>query len=276
MMIETAATTTRTRTMEHPAGRFNPIASPSANDIDSAEPIHRRPADTRLPAMETVGSSAVPLVDIHSHGQSRNPGIRILDASRGEPLVDLPSQEYLSVGLHPWLDPALATEAAFARLAAEAAQARVLAVGECGLDRLVNTPLSVQAAIFSEHIRIAEGLGKPLVIHCVRAFDELARLVKSLKPKVPMILHGFNNRAEIARLLLRQGFYLSFGRALLNPGSGASQAFVDCPRERIFLETDDSAVGIEAIYGAASRLGRINPEALRQALFDNFRRVFHG
>jgi TatD DNase family protein len=224
---------------------------------------------------ETVDDREAPYVDVHSHGRSPNPGIRIRDASRGA-TGGFPPGVYLSVGMHPWQDPALATEAAFTHLALAAAHESVLAIGECGLDRLIATPMAVQSAIFAKQIEIAEGLGKPLIIHCVRAFEELSRIVKSHRPKVPMILHGFNNRVEIARRQLQQGFYLSFGRALLNPGSGACQAFVECPLERKFLETDDSDLEIDTIYAAASRLGEVKLGVLRQSMFDNFQRVFRG
>lgn len=60
--------------------------------------------------------------------------------------------------------------------------------------------------------------GKPLVIHLVKAVDELLKVKRDLRPSNPWIIHGFRGKAALAEEYLKHGFYLSFGGEI--PGSG--------------------------------------------------------
>lgn len=157
-------------------------------------------------------------IDVHTHDpQADHEAIVCLtpEDSFGE-------RRYYSVGIHPW-DAARADERMFERLREMASDPRVVAIGECGLDRR-HTPavdMAVQEEVFVRQAELAESLGKPLIIHCVGAFNELVELKKRLKPSVPWIVHGFRGKPELARELVRQGFYLSLGLRF-NPAVPAS------------------------------------------------------
>ena len=49
---------------------------------------------------------------------------------------------------------------------------------------------------------------KPVVIHCVKAYNELILLKKKLKPKVPWVVHGFNQNEQILNALLKNDFFI--------------------------------------------------------------------
>lgn len=94
----------------------------------------------------------------------------------------------------------------------------VVCIGECGYDTLQGDGpdrqpalLDVQDAVFAAHIALSETYEKPLVIHCVRAFDRLLRLHKEHRPRQRWIIHEFRGRPALAQQLLDAGFDLSFG-----------------------------------------------------------------
>lgn len=151
----------------------------------------------------------------------------------------------------------------------------LLAIGECGLDKTVATDLARQIVLFEQHIALSEKWRKPIIIHCVRAYNELLRIKKRCKPKQAWIIHGFNNKPPVAEQLLKHGCYLSLGKALLHPFSNAAKTLETMPLDRLFLETDDADdISISAIYAAAATIAGSSVDDLKQRIFDNFTHVF--
>jgi TatD DNase family protein len=151
---------------------------------------------------------------------------------------------------------------------------RCLAIGECGLDKLSQVDFALQQEVFVEQIKIANDIGKPLIIHCVKAFNELINCLNLNNNQVPVIVHGFNNNENIARILVNEGMYFSFGKALLGYESNAAKAIKNVGRKRFFLETDDADISIKYIYKKATDLLGIDEEIIRQQLQSNFETVF--
>lgn len=211
-----------------------------------------------------------PLVDIHTHGAGCIGAVRVVSVEAGGPLPAKTEGVYLALGVHPWLTGAADLGERLAWVASQCTRPDVLAIGECGLDRLRGAALSVQMEVFMRQIRLAESLGKPLIIHCVRAFGELVGLKRKLRVSVPMIVHGFNQRARIGQQLLAEGFWLSFGTVLLETRSAAAALFPNVPEDRLFLETDAASLEIEAVYAAAAKLRGMVPDELRAAIWKNF------
>lgn len=117
----------------------------------------------------------------------------------------------------------------------------VVAIGETGLDSLRGSSLDVQTALLRRHALLAESVGKPLILHVVRRWDEIIALKKELKPTVKWIIHGFRGGARQARSLVDAGFYLSVGEHF-NP-----DAIRDIPSDRLYTETDESPLPIAEI-----------------------------
>ncbi len=151
----------------------------------------------------------------------------------------------------------------------------VLAIGECGLDKICNTPWDVQLLAFNQQIQLATTLGKPLIIHCVRAFGEFLHILKTDEPTVPVIVHGFSRNARIASQLLDAGVYLSFGAAILNDTSPAATVLPQVPPEKFFLETDDATTPIAALYKKAAAIRNISEEGITLQLQQNFTKTFN-
>jgi TatD DNase family protein len=119
---------------------------------------------------------------------------------------------------------------------------------------------------------MAQELGKPLIIHCVRSFVEVLHCLKEERFTLPVLFHGYNNKADIARTILSAGYYLSFGKALFNPAM--APVFSSMPQHRFLLETDGSDYSIFQIYQQAALLRQStldqvqkSVQALAQELF---------
>lgn len=220
-------------------------------------------------------------VDIHTHRQLQVPGEAIVNCFP-ETFVPQPGGWY-SVGIHPWhiasstvfQVPAVGSSAVDFTLSDGAVHfeewlrhPQVLAAGEAGLDKLVETPLPLQIKIFEFQARLAEEIDKPLVIHLVKAVDELLQLKQRLHPMKPWIIHGFRGKAALAEEYLRHGFYLSFGERY------QEEALRIVPPERLFIETDESAMPVGRLYERAAEVREIPLEELRETIRRNVDEIF--
>ncbi|MGN1252529.1 MAG: TatD family hydrolase [Muribaculaceae bacterium] len=164
--------------------------------------------------------------DVHTH--RRGAGM----ITSVEPGEDTAGAERLSVGIHPWHADTGDIEAVRALALSDP---RVVAIGECGLDRFRGPSIDIQQEVFEKHILLSEELRLPLVIHCVRAYSDLLALRKKHTPVQPWIIHGFRGKPELAQQLVRQGLYLSLGH-LHNLAVPAS-----VPSPHLLRETDSPA-----------------------------------
>lgn len=209
-------------------------------------------------------------VDIHTHRLSAVPGEAIENCY---PETFAPQEGcWYSVGIHPWhLIPSGnqgKTGDCMKVLAELAGHSQVLAIGEAGMDKLANAPMPIQVEFFEYQVRLAMEVDKPLVIHLVKAADELLKLKQSLRPLNPWIIHGFRGKATMAQEFLRHGFYLSFGEKY------QEEALRLTPVERLFIETDESVVPISDLYERAAHLRGVSCDELLESVQQNIRKVF--
>lgn len=181
---------------------------------------------------------------------------------------------YYSYGLHPWYINEMTYEDDLRKLEIKADEKRCIAIGECGLDKLSKVNFDLQQKVFEEEIRIANYYKKPLIIHCVKAFNELVNCLNLGNNEVPVIIHGFNNNENIARVLLTHGCYFSFGKALLGYESNAAKALKNIGRKNFLLETDDSDISIKYIYRKAAEILGVDEEIVKQQVQSNFETLF--
>ncbi len=120
---------------------------------------------------------------------------------------------------------------------------------------------------------ISESLSKPLIIHCVRAWDELLSVHKILKPAMPWMIHGFRGSVKLAEQLLSKGMYLSvwFDFVLRQESSDLLRTL---PYNKVFLETDGADVDIRDIYKKVSDDRKISVEELKEIIRSNFNEFF--
>jgi TatD DNase family protein len=178
-----------------------------------------------------------------------------------------------SIGIHPWHIKGDTILSNLEILKSKLLDKKCLAVGECGLDKRIEIPMDSQQIVFENQLLLAEYYKKPVIIHCVAAFHELISIKKNKKITVPMIVHGFSKNSIIASQLIENGFYLSFGKALIqNPD--LETVFQSIPNERIFLETDTTSNEIQEVYALAAKYKKLEINTLKEIIEENFNRVF--
>lgn len=163
--------------------------------------------------------------DAHTHILKHD---AVVNRFPGEPM---PPGYIYSVGIHPW-HVAEATPYQWQLLETLAARPDVVAIGETGIDTLCPTPLSIQTDAFRRHATLSENLSKPLIIHDVRAHQQILDLHSHLRPTQPWVLHGFRGKPQLAEMFLRRGFYISLG-----PIHNANTAAI-IPTDHLLHETD--------------------------------------
>ncbi len=185
--------------------------------------------------------------------------------------------EVRTAGIHPW-DAPQADAAALDRLARELESGGVQAVGETGLDFVQaadNGTRQAQIELFCAQLALACRYGLPVVLHCVKAFEQTMRLLREQEPRA-VIFHGFIGSPEQARQALERGYCLSFGeRTFASPRT--VEALKGAPLSQLFLETDDSETPVKTIYTRVAELLALSVEELKQATTENYERIFiHG
>ena len=176
------------------------------------------------------------------------------------------AQTIETVGVHPW-HAAIGDLAEVEHLAPSAD-----AVGEIGLDYACEISREVQTAVFRAQLAIAEQLEKPVVLHCVRAFEDTIKIIGEYRLKA-VIFHGFIGSKEQAQRAVSQGYYLSFGeRTFRSPKS--IEALRATPLSHLFVESDESPTPIEEIYAKIAELRGVELGELTRATEENFKRIF--
>lgn len=178
-----------------------------------------------------------------------------------------------SIGIHPWYIDENRLESDLKTIDEKLQFEECLALGECGLDKRIEVPMQLQIEVFEKQIALAEKHQKPLVLHLVAAFQELIEIKNRLKISVPIIIHGFSKNEQVANELIKNGFYLSFGKYLLrNPE--LESVFKSVPNDKFFLETDTIDESLEEVYQLAAKYKSIKIEDVIEIVNSNFKTVF--
>ena len=188
------------------------------------------------------------IIDIHTHSAQTH------------------AQTLDTVGIHPWH----ATTGDIAEVERLAPSAD--AIGEIGLDFACDIGCETQIWSFRAQLALAERLEKPVVLHCVRAFEEAMKVIGGYRLKA-VIFHGFIGSIEQAQRAIKQGYYISFGeRTFRSPKT--IEAMRATPLSQLFVETDESTTPIEEIYAKIAELRGVDIEELLRATEENFYKIF--
>ena len=188
------------------------------------------------------------LIDIHTHHEPAIAGTAIV-----------------SNGIHPWAidDAWKRTFETYTKTAKN-----VLFIGESGLDKRRGPSLELQQEVFMEHVRLSEALGKPMVVHCVKALPEMLEIRKAFRCSQTWVFHGFRGGIEQAEQIWRAGCHVSFGLSFREETLRAT------PAAELFIESDEADIN-EAYRRVSDCLGQPE-EALRQQVNDNILRLLAG
>jgi TatD DNase family protein len=235
------------------------------------------------------------------------PGWNVASSERALACVDRFPWLDAAVGIHPH-DAARVDDAGWARIVAWAADERVLAIGETGLDYdRVFSPIPDQLVNLRRNLELALEAGKPAILHCRSsgtgrdAQDALLDALRSVGiggsawasafgGRPPAIIHSFSGPLDYARAVLDLGLAVSFSGLVFRAGEETSaEVAAIVPDERLLIETDSPFlappgaprsrnqpewVRVTGAWVADRRA--TTPDALGPILIDAYDRTFPG
>lgn len=157
-----------------------------------------------------------------------------------------------SAGIHPWwLDSE--TDNACDLLRDELKHPLCVAIGETGLDHAIDASIDRQLNFLERHLKLAEELDKPLILHCVKAHNTLIRQLKKHRFNAGGVIHAFSGSLELALSYWEMGFYLGVGGTITYPrAKNTRETFAQLPLESLLLETDAPDMPLYGRQGAAN------------------------
>jgi len=193
------------------------------------------------------------------------------------------------LGVHPWFADTV-TAGWLQRLALLLRDGS--GIGEVGLDHLVPVDRALQEQVFLGQMDLAVRLGRPVTIHCLKAWGRMLELLQDYSAvHAGLLFHSFGGSREVMRHLLDMGAFFSFSAALADPRRAKMrQVFMDVPLDRLLLETDapdqyvpalfapkqplaappcNQPCHIPTIYAFAGGLRKVDPERFRDILWKN-------
>jgi TatD DNase family protein len=184
------------------------------------------------------------------------PGWNIASSERALACVDRFGWLDAAVGVHPH-DAARVDDAGWSQIVGWAADPRVVAIGETGLDYdRVFSPIADQLVNLRRNLGLALETGKPAILHCRSAAgrrDAQDALVDELRAagvggpawgatfgeRPPAVIHSFSGPADYARIVIDLGLAVSFSGLVFRQGEEASAEVVAMvPADRLLIETD--------------------------------------
>ncbi|MDK7375559.1 TatD family hydrolase [Weeksella virosa] len=208
--------------------------------------------------------------NIHTHHyHSTNQVIEILNTYPSDNI----STPFFTCGLHPWHIKEETYKTELKLLDYKLSKENCLALGECGLDKYSEVDFELQKKVFIEQLHLNTSHQKPIIIHCVKAYQEILNIHKQEKIEQQFLFHGFRKNALLLKQIHTEGHEVSFGVNLMkNPN--LQTIFANLSMERIFLETDDTWFSIEEIYQKAAELKACSLDELKIAVECNVERFF--
>ena len=211
-------------------------------------------------------------VNLHTHFYTNSDSVlEIVNQYPNEFSTEIP---HYSIGIHPWHIDDIRWNDDLKIIKDKLSLKECIALGECGLDKRIDKIYNKQIEIFESQLNLLHEVSKPVILHCVASFDEVISCKKNSQLTSPFILHGYSKNYQVAKQVLNQDFYLSFGKYLLrNPE--LSEVFRKIPNEKIFLETDTIAESLEEVYTFAANCKNISVEEMKEIVWNNYQTVFN-
>jgi len=168
------------------------------------------------------------------------PGIDAASCRKVCEIAALSSLFHAAVAIHP-NHTAEISENDWQTIAGFARQENVVAIGETGLDRYWNdAPIEVQIDMFHRHLELSQETGKPILIHCRDAWDDLLPILQR-SGKLNGVIHAFSGHMEQMSACVELGLYISFAGSVTYRNAKFSplwEAAQKTPLDRLLIETD--------------------------------------
>jgi TatD DNase family protein len=216
-------------------------------------------------------------IDIHSHYKiSKDASYALSNLEKAglkQFITDGELPKNTCIGIHPWwCEDLTESEVDQFFIQLEKVKDNVIAIGECGLDRVHHSDFEKQKRIFKKHLEFSSGA--PLILHNVRASSDFYNFITASNTR-KMIIHDYQGSLQETKEWLKRGAYFSYGRKLLTgQNSKALESLSIIPLDRLFLETDDMNANIEEVYMAFSIRQNVDLYKVCEQIEENFKTVF--
>ncbi|KID55191.1 hydrolase [Pseudoalteromonas luteoviolacea] len=186
------------------------------------------------------------------------PGISLVQS---ESLLAFQQQHpscHIAFGLHPYFLTARSVEDMPQLIAlAEQHKAKLVAIGECGIDSHCDD-LALQQVLFKEHIKLANQLGLPLIVHHRQSHHLIAQAFKQVPPQFGGVIHAFSGSLQQAEYYVKLGFKLGLGGTITYPRANKTRDVVSrLPLSSFVLETDAPSMPILGFQGQVNVPARL-------------------
>ncbi len=213
--------------------------------------------------------------DCHSHHLNTNPKVLSIYVA---PLnfLELSLNPFLPfcLGLHPWDRDKVNFEEWCTKHQKHFLDKNCWAIGEVGLDRIKNPDPKIPEEYLLYFFNQALNLKKPLVLHIVKAHDELQGFLNKHTEfqTMPLIIHAYQASIEITTKLKAYNVYFSLGaRELKRP---AKASYTDLLFDRMLLESDDGSITIQECYELAAKFFNKSLSEIENKVKENFTKLF--
>ncbi len=209
-------------------------------------------------------------LDIHTHNlQKTKDSFSIISLETNQLNLYIINEGAFSIGIPPWC--CKTENLNDIKLLSEIVNNKnVLAIGEIGLDNRLSSSYNAQESLLIAQLLIAERIQKPVILHCVGYYNQLIQIKQRLKITTNCIIHGFRGKKDLAKELIRHGFYLSIGKK----GLWHEETIVDIPLNKIFVETDAEDILVNEIYLQVCEIKKIPVSTLKKSIEQNFVQCF--
>lgn len=263
-------------------GGDNPVIPSKISLFDA----HNHIQDERLfPELDAVMNRAVQagIARMAVKGCRESDWPRVLD------IVNRYPDANFALGLHPWFIGGRSRdwEHNLINLLTGYPQA---SVGEIGIDHAVEDRTDAdQERVFLAQLEMARDLGRPVTIHCRKAWGRLLELLDGFgKHPCGLLIHCFGGSAEVALELVKRGGYISFSGSITRPNNRRAEAAIQAvPDDRILIETDapdilpsqaegplNEPANLRLVLAKAAELRGVSEEALAALTYQNAERFF--
>ncbi len=208
--------------------------------------------------LEQAQSAYVERILIPSVGQMNWLRVRKLAAQ-------YPSNVSYALGFHPYfLDSFSDTQIDELEQLLSQKDPACVAVGECGLDGVVDVDASLQEHVFSAQLDLAEQAHLPVILHSRKTHNRLLQIIKSHRFSQGGVLHAFSGSTQQAKQFIDLGFKIGVGGVITYPRANKTrQAITALPIEALVLETDAPDMPLCGLQGQANHpkyLGKVLDE----------------
>ena len=202
------------------------------------------------------------IIDAHTHCQVREDAVINSSFSRFKPVLG----RFYSVGIHPWDIKGNDVDKALKAIETHINNKQIVAIGECGIDALIDTPIDIQIKVFERQVELSERFKKPLIVHCVRSSNTIMAVHRKYNPSMPWIIHGFRSNENVLKSFLSgNNIFISIGEKF----NEKTLKFI--PDNLLLIETDESILSIEEIVGRIAKIRNQSPQYILELAVKNIK-----